>query len=90
MPATHIKHALDPALEYWPAAHGTHISDEDAHRLAEYFPSTQLVQTEDPAESLKVPASHGRQVDKDVAPWLEEKVPSLHGEQVAASPEASK
>jgi len=90
LPATHVKHALDPELEYWPAAHTTQKSDEDAHRLPEYFPPAQLIQTEEPVVSLNVPASQAWQVESEVAPFVEENMPVLHGEHTAVPPEASK
>ena len=102
MPATQVVHVLAPALERVPAAHVAQVDEpgracfpavhtvqkegDDAQRALKDVPAGQSVQTEAPAVSAYLPASHGRQVSKEVAPGVAEKVPVLQGVHVDVSP----
>ena len=52
--------------------HAKQKSGDEAQREPQYLPATQLVQTEEPAASAKVPASQGRHVAIDVASMVGE------------------
>ena len=102
MPATQVAHVLAPALERVPAAHVAQVDEpgracfpavhtvqkegDDAQRALKDVPAGQSVQTEAPAVSAYLPASHGRQVSKEVAKGVGELVPVLQGVHVDVSP----
>jgi len=82
LPASHVKQVVAPGLEYFPAMHAAQKSVDDAQRELEDVPAGQSVQTEAPAVAAYLPASQGRQVSKEVAPGVAEKVPVLQDEHV--------
>ena len=62
-----------------PAAHRVHCNAPIAPRVSD--PDAQGVQTPEPVALAKLPESHGRHVDDDIAPTLAEYVPLGHAVQ---------
>ena len=86
LPASHVKQVVAPGLEYFPAMHAEQKSVDDAQRELEDVPAGQSAQTDAPVVAAYLPASQGRQVSKEVAPEVAEKVPVLQGLHVDVSP----
>ena len=86
LPASHVTQVAEPGRACFPTTHSVQKADDDAQRELKDVPAGQSVQTEAPAVAAYLPASQGRQVSKEVAPGVAEKVPVLQGVHVDVSP----
>jgi hypothetical protein len=69
----HSRHVGDPeTLEYVPVPQSAQTVDEEA----EYFPASQLMQTDEPAFCWYLPAPQSPQVEATLAPTASENLPA--------------
>jgi hypothetical protein len=70
--------------ENLPGGQSRQAVGEDAELLTENFPVVHDVHTDTPSALLKLPASHAKYEDEDVAPRVGKYLPVLHAEQDVA------